>query len=224
MRTKQLFILKTIYPLLKNNSYFEQLQTKFINQAIALSSHSHPHIVKVSPKGFMEDGLWCMSIAIDGVTGKGLASYIKSQGKLTEEDALAIITKVAKGLGLIHQQGFYHLDIHPDNILLKDDCNPLLVGFGLNREHLSGKDILKCKTLHFVAPEQFRQNTKVNHQADIYALAATLYFLLTNQLPTSALFRQEAKLTPPQELNSKISDRLNHAIIQGMELEKSDSP
>jgi serine/threonine protein kinase len=61
---------------------------------------------------------------------------------------------------------------------------------------------------------------------DVYSLAATLYFLLTGNLPATALARKQGKahLIPPQKINPRISQRVNHAIIKGMSIESQARP
>jgi serine/threonine protein kinase len=72
----------------------------------------------------------------------------------------------------------------------------------------------------------YLRNAKRGAFTDVYSLAATLYVLLTGQLPTSAKERKfaNARLVPPKEINPQISDRTNRAILAGMELEAKDRP
>ena len=108
-RNNKSFALKTLNIDAQNRSDFEQLQVKFINEAIALASCRHPHIVRVYPQVFQQDKLWCM--VMEYVEGEDLADYLDEHGKFSEADAIAIITKVGKALSYVHQQGFLHRDI-----------------------------------------------------------------------------------------------------------------
>jgi hypothetical protein len=71
-----------------------------------------------------------------------------------------------------------------------------------------------------------KQQKRRGAWTDIYSLAATLYVLLTGQQPVNAIDRkdQNQRLIPPKELNNQISNRVNNAIIHGMELEPENRP
>ena len=224
----KLFALKTLNLEAQNRSDFEQLQVKFINEAIALASCRHPHIVRVHPQVFQQDGLWCM--VMEYIAGGDLADYLVEHGKLTEDAAIVIITKVGKALSYVHQQGFLHRDIKPANILLrKSDLSPVLIDFGLAREYASGKKIsmTNSKTEGYAPIEQYQRNGNFGAWTDVYALAATLYALLTGRSPIPSEFRKQVAsniLIPPKQHNPEISDRNNEAILKGMELEPGDRP
>ena len=83
VRTKRLFALKTLNIEAQSRSDFDQLQTKFINEAIALASCPHPNIVKVYPQVFQSEGLWCM--VMEYVEGDDLDLYLEKNGKLNEK-------------------------------------------------------------------------------------------------------------------------------------------
>ena len=74
--------------------------------------------------------------------------------------------------------------------------------------------------------EQYERRGDFGYYTDVYALAATLYTLLTNRVPIPANYRAEedVKLSPPQKFNQKISDKVNAAILKGMELEPVNRP
>ena len=225
-KNNRLFALKTLNLEARAKPDFPQLQAKFINEAIALASCRHPNIVRVYPQGFQEGNLWCM--VMEYVEGEDLSCYLDRHGKLEEAQAIEIITKVGEALHFVHQQELLHRDIKPANILLRNsNSQPVLIDFGLAREYTHGQSIISMsnsRTLSFAPPEQFQERGNFGAWTDVYALAATLYVLLTNELPLPALFRPHADLKPPQEFNSNTSDRLNEAILKGMAMEISDRP
>ncbi|MDJ0592001.1 MAG: SUMF1/EgtB/PvdO family nonheme iron enzyme [Pleurocapsa sp. MO_226.B13] len=219
------FAVKTLNELAKNRLDFQQLQIKFINEAIALASCRHPHIVSVYPKVFQEGELWCM--VMDYIEGEDLACYLEDRGKFSEADAIELITKVGKALSYVHQQGFLHRDIKPANILLrKADLSPILIDFGLAREYTSGtiRSMTNARTECFAPIEQYQRNGNFGAWTDVYALAATLYVLVTDRLPIPSQFRVYAELPSPKQHNSNLSDRVNRAILKGMELEPQNRP
>ncbi len=226
-KINRLFALKTLNIEAQSRSDFDQLQTKFINEAIALASCPHPNIVRVYPQVFQEEGLWCM--VMEYIEGEDLGRYIEKNGKLSESKAIAIITKVGEALSSIHEKGFLHRDIKPANILLRTlDLTPVLIDFGLAREFISEQSMsmTDSRTESFAPIEQYQRKGNFGAWTDVYALAATLYVLLTARLPLPAKFRQESEydLTPPKQYDLHISDRINEAILKGMELEPGDRP
>ena len=226
-QTNKLFCLKTLNIEAQNKPDFDKLQTKFINEAIALASCPHPNIVKIYPQLFQEDGLWCM--VMEYVEGIDLARYINQNGKLDEEKAIAIISKIGKALTSIHQKGFLHRDIKPANILLRNsNSEPVLIDFGLARKFVFEQSIsmTNSRTESFAPIEQYQRRGKFGAWTDVYALAATLYNLLTARLPLPAKYRLQTEydLTPPKRCESNISDRTNEAILKGMAIEPSDRP
>jgi serine/threonine protein kinase len=74
--------------------------------------------------------------------------------------------------------------------------------------------------------EQYERRGDFGYYTDVYALAATLYSLLTNKVPIPANYRAEedVKLSPPQKYNQQISHKVNAAILKGMELEPVNRP
>ena len=224
-RTKKLFAIKTLNYQRQQQGNFERLQEKFVNETIALASCRYPNIVRVYPKMFQEEGLWCM--VMEYVEGKDLAEYLDTKGRFDEQEAIDIISKVGNALSYVHQQGFLHRDIKPGNILLrKSDLSPVLIDFGLAREYTPGslRSMTDAKTECYAPIEQYQRHGNFGAWTDVYALAATLYVLVTKQLPLPAQFRAYAPLPPPKQHNPDLSDRINAAILKGMELEPENRP
>ncbi|GAB4550808.1 MAG: hypothetical protein Tsb0014_45260 [Pleurocapsa sp.] len=224
-RTNKLYALKTLNELARSKPNFQQLQVKFINEAIALASCRHPHIVRVFPQGFQEGELWCM--VMEYVEGEDLARYLERNGQFEESQAVEIITKVGKALSFVHEQDLLHRDIKPDNILLKSsDFSPVLIDFGLAREYTPGtiRSMTNSMTECYAPIEQYQARGNFGAWTDVYALAATLYVLVTKEVPFPARFRAHAQLPPPQQHNPQLSDRINEAILKGMAIEPGDRP
>ena len=226
-RTNKLFALKTLNELARSKPDFPQLQSKFINEAIALASCSHPNIVKVYPQGFQEGGLWCM--VMEYVKGEDLSRHLDDYEKFTEVKAVKIIQKVGEALSFVHQKGLLHRDIKPANILLRSsDETPVLIDFGLAREYNANPNSIRSMTNSmtecFAPIEQYQRHDKFGAWTDVYALAATLYVLVTKKKPYPARFREHANLVPPKKHNPQLSHRLNKAIVRGLELQPENRP
>jgi len=221
--------IKTLNSRQQRQPHFNQLQQKFLNEALYVARCSHPHIVQVY-EVFEDNGLWHM--VMEYIEGTNLADYLEHHGEMPEEKALSIIHSLGEALIYIHSQGFSHRDIKPDNIMLrKDSLSPVLIDFGMARQLTKGK--LKTNTCMgsecFAPIEQdktYFQQSELAPSSDVYALAATLYVMLTLQLPFPAKIRYEGNLPlkAPKDYNPLISDRVNTAIMQGMALFSQDRP
>ena len=104
-------------------------------------------------------------------------------------------------LELLHGQGVYHRDISPDNILLLDDGRPVLLDFGSARRVMA--DSPQSFTAHlkpqFAPLEQYTEESGGMRQGpwtDLYALGATLYFVLTGRAPTPSVVRAVRDVLP----------------------------
>ena len=235
-KNNKLFALKTLNYQTQNGQSFQQLQVKFINEAIKLAKCSHPYIANVF-EVFQEEKLWCM--VMEYIEGEDLAVYLRKQGRLSEPEAISIINKVGSALSCVHQQNILHRDIKPENILLrKSDLAPIVIDFGLARELVSNitRQKMTYRGTPFYAPveQEYELEGEYGAWTDVYALAATLYMLLVGQNKTPGQFSTARKieyevnkydpLLPPKKLNPNISDRINDAILKGMAIEPGDRP
>ncbi|MTJ50902.1 serine/threonine-protein kinase, partial [Dolichospermum sp. UHCC 0259] len=220
--------IKTLNDKVQNHPDFAQFQQDFVNEALRLARCNHPHIVKVH-EVIQEDNLWCMVMEYAGTNDLG--TLIAKKGHLSENDALYYIQQIGEALGCIHSSNppMIHRDVKPANILIRNHQGKnqaILIDFGIAREF---KQNLTQSQTPFVsdgfAPiEQYNEQAKRGAFTDVYALAATLYTMVTGKVPTAAPVRMMFPLTPPKEINPQISDRLDQAIRQGMELQPDKRP
>ncbi len=218
--TNNIVAIKTLNPIHQSKPDFEQQQVKFVQEAFRLVQCSHPHIVKVH-EVINENGLWGM--VMEYIQGEDLAVYVNQRGKLSEASALKYINQIGTALEYIHQQGMLHRDVKPNNIVLRQSQQEaVLIDFGLAREFNLNQtgSMTNVMTEGYAPIEQYERQGKFGAYTDVYALAATLYTLLTGEAPLPSRFRITGiPLPAPQQRNSVISDRVNDAIIKGMELE-----
>ncbi len=225
LRTNKLVVIKTLNLELQSKPDFPQQQVKFVNEGLRLAQCSHPNVVKVYEL-IQEDGLWGM--VMEYIDGQDLGNYVSEHGKLPLYEALQYITQVGQALEYVHSKGFLHRDVKPNNIILRAATKEaVLIDFGLTREYSIGQlgSMTNAKTDGYAPIEQYERNGEFAPYTDVYALAATLYSLLTQEIPFPANFRKTGiPLPPPKQFNDKISDRVNDAIIAGMALEPSRRP
>lgn len=217
--------IKTLNAIIQNQPDFNKHQERFIQEAFCLAKCNHNHVIKVH-NVCQENQLWCM--VMDYISGGTLRQYVNYKNGISEEEALNYIQQIGSALTYIHEQGFIHRDVKPGNIMLrKKDMQAILIDFGLAREFVQDKiqTHTNSRTESFAPLEQYELTAKRGAYTDVYALAATLYYILTLQLPFPAPFRQQgATLIPPKQHNFNISDTVNSAILQGMELRAEKRP
>ena len=108
------------------------------------------------------------------------------------EEVLSLIAEVSAGLAAAHKKGIIHGDIKPDNIFLDEEGRPKLGDFGLAA--FSGAGQATHHTPGYTAPEILQGQRLTTRSTDLYALGATLYELLTGQLPPATAGERRARL------------------------------
>jgi serine/threonine-protein kinase len=159
-------------------------------------------------------------MVMEYLKGQTLAELLKQkQGKLSEAKALEHITKVGEALEILHQAQFLHRDIKPDNIMLVDDGRVVLIDFGAARDFTTTSTARHTTMLTpgYAPLEQYGRALKYGAFTDIYALASTLYHLLTGQAPVSAIERAAGvELKSVKELAPHVSLQVSEAIAKAM--------
>jgi formylglycine-generating enzyme required for sulfatase activity len=147
---------------------------------------------------------------------------------MSQKQALKIMEQIGAALTLVHSQELLHRDIKPHNIMLRRDGSAVLIDFGLARTFISGRtdSITDLGTVGYAPIEQYKRQGQFGHYTDLYALAATLYYLRTGKSPIPANFRDELNipLPEPKQHNSQIPDWENTAILKGLELPPAKRP
>lgn len=220
-----LVVIKTLNDAIKKRADFAKFQQDFINEAIKLAKCNHPHIVKIY-EVINEDDLWCM--VMEYIDGEDLGTLVENHGILSEDIALKYIQQIGEALTVVHNNGLLHRDIKPQNIMIRfGKSEAVLIDFGIAREFTPNLTKTHTKILSdgFAPIEQYDARAKRGAFTDVYALAATLYSLLTGELPNIAPMRAiGTELEDAKKINSKISDRVNDAIIKGMEIKPENRP
>lgn len=206
----------------------EECLKDFIEEANRLNRicREDEHIVNVN-EIFEANGT--AYYVMEFLNGGSLRDRVLKKGSPFEElEALSYIVPIAQAVAHIHNKHrLLHCDISPDNIILhnteKGNIVPVLIDFG-EALHFNSKGILTTKhnTIGakdgYAPQEQYKGVTSYSPQIDVYALAATLYYLVSARQPISA-FDIDADYID-KNLPSYISANVRHAIKHGMEKDK----
>ena len=181
--------LKVVNPALSSNADYVR---RFKREAQTLAKLNHPHIVQVYDFG---DASGRIFLALEFVEGEDVSALLQ-RGPVAEFQALQIVRDVALGLSHAHHHGVIHRDVKPANLLLQAEVKDAegkdfitkVTDFGLAREQQNqgGGELTQAGTIlgtpAYMAPEQ-TEGKPACHRCDIYALGATLYHMLTGEVP-----------------------------------------
>lgn len=223
-QNRQRVVIKTLKDDLLRDPNFAWFRDKFRDEALLLSLCRHPNIVQID-NYFTQGNLPC--IAMEYVAGEDLWKWVEKRGILSETEALNYIRKAGEAVIVVHEKGLLHRDIKPQNIMVRDNQDAVLIDFGLARGFIPDRtqQMSLGLTHGFAPPEQYGEIGRFAEYTDVYALAATLYYLLTRTPPTPAYLRAlNHPLKPPFQINPNISDAVHKAILQGMEMDATKRP
>ena len=216
-------VIKTPNQQFQTDQDYEKFVRRFNREGQALAKINHSNIVQVYDC-FDQDGMPCLVMAY--VDGETLNERVRNKGKLSPDEAVCCFRKLAGALHHLHQKGLIHCDVHPGNIILQLDDEPVLIDFG-SAKMLRPSTFTVTTTLNEYTPfEQEDPENKPGSALDTYALAATLYFAVTGQKPQASTSRKMFgdRLVPPHQHCEEIEAWLNQAILQGMALEAEHRP
>jgi len=162
-------------------------KARFIREAEAVATLSHPHIVQIYDVGELERRpFFTMELLEGGSLAQQLAGVPQPATKSAQ-----LTATLALAVAYAHQHGVVHRDLKPGNILHTSDNTPKIVDFGLARLDDSTQDLTlsgaRLGTPSYMSPEQARGSTRdIGPPTDIYALGAILYEMLTGRPPFRA--------------------------------------
>ena len=201
-----------------------KLKQKFIDEARSISELEHPGIIRVTDV-FEENAT--AYYAMDYIDGFSLKELVDREGALLESKALEYIRQVADALKYVHAHNRLHLDIKPGNVMIDGSGHAVLIDFGTSKQYdeVNGENTstLLGHTPGYAPPEQIGNDlVKFTPAADIYALGATLYKLLSGVTPISSnLLISGEKLEP---LSGSVSGSTRDAVEKSMKVNRYDRP
>ena len=220
--------IKVLPKRLSENPEFVE---RFYKEGKAAARLNHPNIVQAYDVGESSGYHYFVMEFIDGDT---IYEHVTDNKPLEEREALRIILQSAKALQHAHAQGLIHRDVKPKNIMLTEGGVVKLADMGLAREvgdyaTAAAEAGRAYGTPYYISPEQIRGDIHIDCRADIYALGATFYHMVTGRVPfdgstPSSVMRKHLKepLVPPDHINSRLSAGIGEIIEVMMAKDPND--
>ena len=200
---------ETIIPVFANNATTLRELEKFEHEAKILQELKNPGVVNLM-QYFIEDHR--AYLVLEHVDGQSLAEIVSHDGALSEERVLDFAHQMTDVLSFLHERGVVHRDFTPDNLLLNSKGRLKLIDFNVAQRGESGLTGTIVGKHAYLPPEQFRG--KATTRSDIYAFGATLFFLLTGQVP------EPISQSSPRSTNSEVSEALNDVVKKATALKE----
>jgi len=209
-----------------DQEYFKRFQRES-NVAARLRD---PHVIPIHDFGEIGGQLFIDMRLVDGAD---VAALLETNGRMTPQRAVHIISQVAEALDAAHADHLVHRDIKPSNILVTASDFVYVVDFGIART-IGGRQTpltitgVTVGTWQYMAPERFTGHD-VDGRADVYSLACVLHECLTGEPPFSgrdlpALMYAQLNLGPPlaSSLVDGVPPVLDDVIARGMAKDPKD--
>ena len=207
-----------------NRETMERYLNKFLKEARTIAALTHPNIIQIHDI-FKENNT--AYYVMEYIEGESLSQLVKHRGALPESEAVKYIRAVAEALKYVHERKINHLDVKLGNIMLRHaDNRVFLLDFGLSKQYDAEGNQTSSTPVgisHGYAPiEQYKPGgvKEFSPQTDIYALGATLYYLVTGMVPPSATDLFDTELAYPAPLSPSVCN----AIRQAMKFQKKERP
>ncbi|HYE63710.1 MAG TPA: serine/threonine-protein kinase [Phycisphaerales bacterium] len=233
-KTKQIWTLKHVH---RGDAKDDRFLQQTIEEYQVASKLDHPNlrkVIKLTKKNKHFVQLTDVLLVMEYVDG--LSMDLKPPKNF--DDAIRIFQQTASALAHMHERGFVHADMKPNNILLTpgpNDSGPIVKVIDLGQSCKTGTIKPRIQgTPDYIAPEQVHRRP-ITPKTDIYNLGATMYWTLTARTIPTALAKGDSlvsriddalipKPKPAIELNTRIPVKLNELIMQCVEVDPADRP
>jgi serine/threonine protein kinase len=165
---------------------------RFRQEAKTLVSFQHPNVVAIE-RFFEANGT--AYLVMQYIEGKSLGNVLREFDTVEAGEILEIVLPLLDGLAHVHEEGFLHRDIKPDNIFISEQGRPILIDFGAARQALSqqSKSLTAIVSEGYAPYEQYEAHGNQGPWTDIYAVGAVMYRCMTGERPVAAPSRVTAK-------------------------------
>jgi len=177
--------LKILSPALTGD---ENFVSRFMEEVKMSAKLEHPNIITAFDAG-NENGIYYLAMSY--IDGMELEVKLKVDKIVNEHEALKIIRSIAEALKYAWDKfKILHRDIKPSNIMISSDGDAKLMDMGISKSMSENRDLtmtgMIVGTPYYMSPEQARADAELDSRSDIYALGATLYHIVTGQVPYDA--------------------------------------
>ena len=208
---------------------FDDGMEKFVDEAKRLAKFKNESgIVKIFDSFGENETAY---ISMEYLDGETLTERLAREHTIPEDEAVEMLWPVMQSLQVVHNEGILHRDIAPDNIFLTTDGEVKLIDFGASRYATTShsRSLTVIIKPGYSPEEQYRSRGDQGPHTDVYALAATLYKMITGKTPPDAMERRasiESKkkelLVPPHKIDKSISLNRENAILNAMNVRIED--
>ncbi len=232
LRLDRTIAVKIMHPHLAQDEKFVE---RFIREAKAAASLSHPNIVAVLDQGWNQGGTPCVFIVMELVEGSTLRDYLFEQGPASVEQTLQMLMPVASALAAAHKIGIVHRDIKPENILVSKEGRIKIADFGLARGALLGTTLTAessviLGSVSYLSPEQVQRGI-ADSRSDIYSLGIVLFELLTGTKPYQgedpvqiAIRHVNDRVPAPSSINPAVPKEIDELVLSATDVNPDKRP
>lgn len=196
----------------ENLETVHRLRERFVRESQNIAQCDHRNIVHII-ETFEENGTAYM--VMEHVEGRTLKQIV-NQEECTIDWTIEMTKVLAQALQYLHNRNITHLDIKPDNIIVKEGNVPVIIDFGLSRKYdeagSTDSNLVAAISKGYTAIEQYQPKPKFSPESDIYSLAATCVFMLNKQTPPEPSETLASNLTFPARTPKKVRQALAHAL------------
>lgn len=210
----------------EDQDFYQTGLDSFLVEARTLATFRHPHIVRVAR--FFEANRTAYMV-LEYERGESLKAWRRKHENVPEAELVSLLAPLLNGLAVVHRAGYLHRDIKPDNIYVRDEDGSLvLLDFGAARQTASEKaETGTVVTPGYAAIEQYAGGGRQGPWTDIYALGATLFWLVAGKKPIDS----PSRLADPDPQPSarmmgegRYSEEFLGAIDWALRMHPSDRP
>jgi len=211
-------------------AYSATARRRFLREARAVASISHPHVLTIHS---VEEHENTPFIVMEYVSGQSLKEYVNSKGRLDSHETIKLTAQIAQGLAAAHAQGIIHRDVKPGNVMLHEGATRVrLADFGLARVTFDNSELTShdqsVGTPAYMAPEQVRCE-EIDARADLFSLGCVVFFMLTGRSPFQGRSSGETMTKiieekPPrlQDINSEVPSALSDIVDRLLQKKPGD--
>ncbi len=208
---------------------FKSIVNLFVQEAHNLSKLVHPNIVGVHQVFEDNDTAY---MAIDYIKGSDLLDMIEDKSiTLAPSNIVAMTHKLLNAVAFIHSNGILHRDISPDNILINEKAEPILIDFGAARQEASrasrALSALRVVKDGYSPQELYIAGSEQGPWSDLYALGASMYHAITGEPPTNSQARLAAIVEGKDDPQVRLAGRFPHypdGFLEAIDMAMSTLP